>query len=370
MHSLETNFEIEYIGANIFTFFAVYHMKDNHSKYLIIGGGLTGLSLAYFLEKEKHTDIKILESRDRTGGRIKTAEGIDFGATWFNESHQNLLSLLNELNLGKFEQFNSGKSLLIYNSMAPPHLFESPAQDISTFRIAGGSRTITDMLSNKLAAKIMLNTQVVSAVEKGNHIEVKTTKGLFTCEKLISTLPPNLALNLNFIPKLDIPIMAQMKKTHTWMSNAIKVGLGFPKPFWRENGFSGTLMSQISPVIELYDHCSMDDSEFALMGFVNEGLRMESSDFRKEKILSYLEKHLGSEIRNYTYYYEKDWSQDENTSKLQPVSTYMSPEYGHPLFDQWHWSGKLRFSGTETAKQFGGYLEGAIISAKTVVADI
>ena len=55
---------------------------------LIIGGGLSGLVLAYFLRK-KNMEVTILEASDRLGGRIHTIGGalgtpMELGATWFS----------------------------------------------------------------------------------------------------------------------------------------------------------------------------------------------------------------------------------------------------------------------------------------------
>ena len=98
------------------------------------------------------------------------------------------------------------------------------------------------------------------------------------------------------------------------MSNTIKVGLTFETPFWREKNLSGTVIGQVGAVTELYDHADAEDNNFALMGFVNEGLRDVSTEDRKSRILEYLSKYLGQEIMGYMTYEEKDWSQDQNTS--------------------------------------------------------
>lgn len=344
--------------------------NTNHSQILIIGAGLSGLSLAYFLKKEKDLDIRILESREDVGGRIETTDLVDFGATWFNESHSHLIELFHELGLEKFEQYSSGKSLLVYNSMAPAHEFESDPNAISIYRAAGGSKALITALKENCQSDIRTSTSVISLRKEEDFIKVETNRGEYRCEKLIFTLPPNLIPSLKFSPALDSDLLHQMIRTHTWMSNAIKVGLTFREPFWRKKGFSGTVIGQIGPVIELYDHCSATDEQYALMGFVNEGLRPESREKRKEKILAYLEKYLGSEIKDFISYQEKDWSKDEHTSLSKPLSTYMSPDYGHPIFNQWYWEGSLRFSGTETAPQFGGYMEGAILSSKMLSSEI
>ncbi|GEM_PF-7089624 len=46
-------------------------MKIVQTEVLIIGGGLTGLTIAYLLQKE-NIAVKVVEARDRLGGRIKT----------------------------------------------------------------------------------------------------------------------------------------------------------------------------------------------------------------------------------------------------------------------------------------------------------
>jgi monoamine oxidase len=114
-------------------------------------------------------------------------------------------------------------------------------------------------------------------------------------------------------------------------------------------------------VTELYDHSDITDTNFGLMGFVNENLRSESFGSRQEMILSYLEKYLGSEVRGYLNYHEKDWSEDKYTAvELTPL--YSMPQYGHPLFQNAYMDGKLLFSGAETSPVYGGYMEGAVYS--------
>ena len=40
---------------------------------------------------------------------------------------------------------------------------------------------------------------------------------------------------------------------------------------------------------------------------------------------------------------------------------------GHPSLHDSYMNGKLLFSGTETATEFGGYMEGAVISAYKIL---
>ncbi|XDF79462.1 NAD(P)-binding protein [Aliivibrio fischeri] len=50
--------------------------------YLIIGAGLSGLYLAYQLEK-MGKKYQIIESRQRIGGRILSLDSMDMGPSWF-----------------------------------------------------------------------------------------------------------------------------------------------------------------------------------------------------------------------------------------------------------------------------------------------
>ena len=73
---------------------------------LIIGAGLSGLLTAYRL-KTAGIPFKVLEARSRFGGRINTTQNdykaaVEMGATWFNDTHHNLIDLLNEFGLDYF----------------------------------------------------------------------------------------------------------------------------------------------------------------------------------------------------------------------------------------------------------------------------
>lgn len=345
-------------------------MSENFSKYIIIGAGLSGLTAAYQLKKAAETDFVLLESRNRLGGRIYTNDAIDLGATWFQTHHQNVLNLLDELGVSRFNQFGKGKSVLVYSTMAPEHYFESDPNAPSAYRITGSSSALIQALAEPLVNKIRLQTVASAITEIGNTLSIQTNKGIFSAEKVIVTVPPKIATRIEFQPELSEVVIRAMQGTHTWMSNAIKVGITFKTPFWRDKNLSGTIIGQVGAVTELYDHSNAEDSRYALMGFVNEGLRDYSPEQRKQRILDYLVKYLGKEIEGYLSYEEKDWSQDWNTSCETIKSVYMSPSYGNPVFERTYMNDRLVFSGAETSPLSGGYMDGAIYSGILAVKKI
>lgn len=337
-------------------------MSTFDAKILIVGAGLSGLTTARHLTQSGESNFLVVEARERIGGRIETHMGVDLGATWFHDHHAHLSSLVDELGIARFHQFNKGKNVLVYNSMSPAHFFESHPDAPSPYRIAGGSKALVQSLAKPISPKIKTGTQVLGITAGDDHLEVHTSKGMLTVEKIVLTIPPRILNKIEFIPSLPEPLRSSMAKTHTWMSNAIKVGIVYEEPFWRSKGLSGTIIGQVGPVIELYDHSDASDSHFCLMGFVNEGLRASSPKKRKDRILKYIEQYLGPEALGFASYFEKDWSQSTFTSGDSPLTTYISPEYGDPLFQQGHWDERLYFSGAETSILHGGYMDGAVIS--------
>ena len=86
-------------------------------KVNIIGAGLTGLTLAKNL-KEQDKSVIILEARDRIGGRIhmvKTENGpkVELGATWFFPHFETLFSM-KKVKVSLKEQYM--KSHTLYDS--------------------------------------------------------------------------------------------------------------------------------------------------------------------------------------------------------------------------------------------------------------
>jgi len=172
-------------------------MKKNE-RIIIIGGGLSGLTLAYLLSK-KNIFTTVLEASSRLGGRIQTVKGenetpLELGATWFSDIHPNLISLLDDLELKKFLQYSKGKSLFQTKSFEPPQEFYIPESETPSYRIAGGTQSLINMLYEKINFKqIKLKTKVISVKETDNKLIVESNNGeKFIADKVVLCLPPQL----------------------------------------------------------------------------------------------------------------------------------------------------------------------------------
>ncbi len=336
---------------------------------IIIGAGLTGLTLGHYLEKE-NKDFIIIESRPRIGGRVLTENGnegipIELGATWLGLQHKHLLNLLDELNIETFNQEFGDKAIVEPISTSPPYLVSLPPNDNPSFRIKSGTHTITHTLNKTIKQhRIRLNEKVKSISLEGDTLSLITNKSTYQASKIVSTLPPQLLINtIDFHPQLPNELISVAEKTHTWMSQSIKIALSFKSPFWRKLGKSATIMSNVGPIPEMYEHNNVDNSKFALMGFMNGNYYSISREERLEKIINQLSRYYGDEVNAYTHYYEKTWTADLNTH--HPYSSHILPHEnnGHSLFQSTYLNDRLIISGTETSTVNPGYLDGAVYSA-------
>ncbi len=352
-------------------------MDHPHKDIIIIGGGLTGLSLAYFLQ-EAGISATILEARERIGGRIQTLyEGgkapLEMGATWLGKKHTSLTSLLEKLDLQTFEQYLGDKAIYEPISTSPPQLVILPKNEEPSYRIAGGSSALIQTLSQKIeGGQQLLRGQTVSALEDlGDNIKVVTPTNTFTAKYVISTLPPFLlAKTISFDPGLPQDLLDIMHRTHTWMGESIKVALTFEKPFWREKNLSGTIFSNVGPIPEMYDHSDVEDQGYALCGFLNGNYFSLKKEERLSLILNQLRKYFGEEVENYLSYEEAVWRNEELT--FAPYEEHVLPHQhnGHSIYQSPIWNGKLYIAGTETADTFPGYMDGAVSSAQSVTKAI
>lgn len=336
---------------------------------IIIGAGLSGLSAAYSL-KQNRISALILEARSRTGGRTQTFSAppnntpVELGATWFADKHTYLMALLKELDLPIFYQYQKG--LCIYElTPGPPQTFIMPDSELPSYRVAGGTSSLIERLVNEIGTdKIRLNTEVIQISEKDDVIELTTTNGsVFTARQVMTTLPPNLlAQKVAFSPALSNDLIRVMQQTHTWMSDAIKFAVLYERPFWRDKGFSGTVLSQAGIATEVYDHTNIEETCFALKGFLASGAAVLTTEQREKMAVNQLKKLLGEEALKYLSYVEKVWADDPYTHV--DYKSFIAPHQnsGHTLFQQPYMNGKLYVSGSETSLYFGGYMDGAVFS--------
>ncbi len=345
-------------------------------KIVIVGGGLSGLYLANLVQ-EAAKEVVVLEAADRLGGRIHTIQGVEatpmeLGATWFSDMHPRLLALLGKLELEKFPQFSAGISLFQTKSFEPPQKFYIPESEAPSYRIAGGTGALITKLASQLPATVIQMNQRVKEIhdaEKGLEI-VTGTGDHFSADKVILCIPPQLAgVSIQFSPELPESLATVLPSVQTWMAGAIKFTIEYTAPFWREAGYSGMLYSHAGIVMEMYDHTNFEATRFGFTGFLNGGAVNYPIAVRKELVLQQLVLLLGEKAGDVLSYQDKIWTDDllvsGNTAAQRPHQNN-----GHPLLQAGYLKNRLFFCNTETATEFGGYMEGAVRAVEALFSSV
>lgn len=361
-----------FVQLTFFKFTLFPTMKHNQSVF-IIGAGLSGLTAAYMLSKNG-VQATILEASPRVGGRIQTVLGelntpMELGATWFSDIHTHLRKLLDELGLGKYDQFSKGISLFQTKSFEPPQRFYVPESENPSYRLIGGTQSVITALLDKINFQnIHLNTKVVAIKEVENRLHIETSVGhIFQADRVILCIPPQLVgSQIQYFPELPKELTLILPHVQTWMAGSIKFAIEYDSPFWRNEGFSGMVYSHAGIVAEMYDHTNFEEDKFGFTGFLNSGTASFTQEVRRELVLKQLQELIGTKASNPVSYFDKVWT-DEFISAGNQIIQRPHQYNGHPLLLQSYMNGKLFFAGTETSSQYPGYMEGAVYSALKVV---
>lgn len=345
----------------------------NTYKIIILGAGLTGLTLAYLLSKRGESPI-LLEARNRIGGRILTVnanEGasIEMGATWIGKKHRLINQLLEELGIGIEVQKMGSHAIYEAAPETTAGLVPLPPNDEPSYRIAGGSENLIHTLAKEVGDDaIQLQTAVKRLELQKDAVQIHTNSSILESSIVISTLPPHLLVNsIAMEPELSANLIAVAQETHTWMGESIKVGIRYSAPFWEESPSKGTLFSNPGPITEMYDHSNYQKGVFALKGFLNSNYYSMTSEERQDKVIQQLKTYYGSPAEDLKGYEELVWRDEPFTSAPYQQPVYPHQHNGNIVFRSSLYNGKLFLAGSETATAFPGYMEGAVQSAYDVL---
>ena len=342
-------------------------------KTLIIGGGLSGLALARMLETAGE-DYLLVEGHDRFGGRILTehhnAGYFDMGPAWFWPSQPRNAALIAELGLTQFDQFSDG-IMILEDERGQVQRGSGFASMQGSWRLKGGFGALISTISDNIPhERKRLNAKIISLTNKTNQVGAALVSGEeITADQVVLALPPRLAAQINLSPRLPNSTLKSMQNIATWMAGEAKAIAVYDRPFWRDAGLSGDAMSRHGPMVEIRDASPDQGGPYALFGFIGvppDGRTDEQ--VLRQNLLAQFGRLFGNEAMIPAKLYLKDWAFDHLTATAADQAVlYTHPTYGLPKKMIGHWNGKLHFSGTETAPQFGGFLEGALEAAENTL---
>jgi len=217
-------------------------------------------------------------------------------------------------------------------------------------------------------------------IDQQDHVELvfdhHATQIRVQTRQVVLTVPPRLlASSVTFQPALDARLLDLMIATPTWMAGHAKALIRYRQPFWREAGMTGSALAvyQGAAMAEIFDASSSDGGHAALSGFLAlpVALRRQYRTDLEALILEQLVRLFGKDAAQPEEILIRDWCDEPYTATPEDEQLPAGhPQYGHPWLQLDHWNDKLYFAGTETATDYGGYLEGALESAERVMKSL
>lgn len=349
----------------------------------IIGAGLCGLAIGYKLQ-QAGIAYTILEARQSAGGRIQPAgEPLthqDLGPSWVWPYAQPIVETwFDELGLHTYAQYDDGDGLLDADHAGSAQRQFLPGQH-GIARVNGGTYAIIRALLDKVAGHIEYNRPVESCDLVGSRVcvnlkteENAVAENSIQTDKLVIATPPRIAAELLPVNRAELSdVIKLLHQAPTWMAPHAKVVMQFESAFWREQGLSGRIASQVGPMVEVHDHSGPEGLPAALFGFVGvPASGRTNNEALKSAVQQQLIRCFGKDAPQPTTIIIKDWAHEPYTTSEADLSGPMThPSVMKKQVRASYWNNKLWFASSETSPVSPGLIEGAFARADEVAEQI
>lgn len=238
-------------------------------------------------------------------------------------------------------------------------------------RFATGAQTLPNRLAAELGDAVRLSTPVRRIRQDADGVNVFSDHHTIRARRVVFAAPPAVADRVDWGPALpsDRAIVSQRMP----MGATTKHIFIYSEPFWRNEGLSGEAVLTSGPVSVIFDNCSSDGSVPALLAFsvgnqARTMARLSIAD-RRHAISEAVGRCFGPRAMQFVEHREQDWQAEEWTRGC-PTGNFppgVLRHFGPSLRAPW---GRVHWAGTESAREFCGFMEGAVESAERVVDEI
>lgn len=238
-------------------------------------------------------------------------------------------------------------------------------------RFIGGAQLLSQKLADRLGRRVVLEAPVRSIEQHDDGVIVRSDAGKFTGRYAIVAVPPMLAGRIHY--EAPLPWKRDQLTARMPMGSCIKYVATYERAFWRERGFSGEAFSDTGPTVTTFDDTSHDGSQPALVSFSDaEAARTwgeRSPDDRRAAVLAEFARFFGPDALQPTAFVEKNWNDDPWSRGCYTGVTGPGVllAFGEALREP---CGRIHWSGTETATEWFGYIDGAIQSGHRAAEEI
>jgi monoamine oxidase len=237
-------------------------------------------------------------------------------------------------------------------------------------RVHGGSQLIALGLASKLGARVRLGRPVRRIDRSSSGVRVYADGLSVTGQQAIVAVPPALAGQIRYDPLL--PARRDQLTRRVPQGTQIKCEAIYPRPFWRDDGYSGFAITDLGPGQVVFDNSPPEGTPGVLVSFVcGENARAWSGRDPAELRAAIVKQYgdlWGPQALQPIDYFQMYWSAEE-WSRGCPVCVVPpgvlidnGPALRQPV-------GRIHWAGTETSTYWAGYMDGAIRAGERASAE-
>lgn len=259
----------------------------------------------------------------------------------------------NEDNVGTFERSSSTAG---------------GAQD-SRFKL--GSQAVPLRMARQLGERVALRAPVRRITQGDRWAEVHTDRGTVRAKRVIVACPPPLVLDIDWHPQL--PQRRRQLLRGMPMGNLMKVDAVYEKPFWREDGLSGSGLAHAGATRAVFDNTPASGGPGVLLAFVGGSTWKQYGRLplaqRRRAVLEGFAEMFGERALKPIEYTEHDWTREPWTTggPIALPKPGIITSHGSVVrrpFRRVHWA------GTETSTYWSGFMDGAVRAGERAAREV
>jgi monoamine oxidase len=247
-------------------------------------------------------------------------------------------------------------------------------------RFTAGAQGPALWMAEELGDRVLLSSPVVAldygpdgvvaAVERPGP-GGDTERLMLRARRCVVAMPPALSVRLHWSP--PIPGRRDQLSMRAPMGSVTKIHAVYDRPFWRDDGLNGQVVSDEGAVRVTFDDSPPDASQGILLGFVAgdecRALDDATPAQRAETALADLVRYFGPRAAAPLEVVEQHWPAEPYT-RGGPVAVFspglltgFGPALRAPV-------GPIHWAGTETATEWCGYIDGALSSGIRAAGEV
>lgn len=249
--------------------------------------------------------------------------------------------------------------------------------DISLELTDSGTSAIATGLADELPpGSVLLNSPVdsIHQTSDGAFVETATGNRIFA-RSVIVAVPTNTYGDIQFSPPLPSAKRALVSRTKPGVY--AKMILTYSKAWWKDIGLQGKFTSMKGPICFSWEISDDSKKQYSLAFFIAGEIATRWGELnelqREESVIDHLAELVGTENAslarnvlevNYVNWPEEAYLGGAPTSSMGPG---LLSKYGSALREPFQ---HIHFAGGETAYEWKGYLEGALLAGSRAADEV